>query len=623
MKKIDKYKQRAMQAVQSNQLDDAVGWLQKARELSGNDIDVLRLSAQVSGQLGRFDETSKYCERILALNSGDAMAWAFLGNARMASAEYELALAAFDKALVLAPNTPMILVNRGSALFLLNRYDEAIGCLRRAIQLAPGTANAYFNLGRIYKTLGDFTQAATQFELAIRYDPDLADAYINLSGILFAMGRLDDAERVALNAIQTHPEIVNYRNCLVNLYMYRGEYDRALAECDTILEHAADNYAAKGSKASLLERRGEFEKAYEIIRELVDSGQLDVSGAEVYVKLCGRFDDCDRAVHCIQAMLQKESLDENRRSLNFALGYLLNRLHRYEEAFEHYRRANQLSCVDYDFDEQVRKFESLKTVFSSENFGSLPKAANRSERPVFVVGMPRSGTSLVEQILASHPDVYGAGELEDMNKLIGSVQAVTRSPNDFPECVTDLDAPRADQLANTYLAILDGLSADALRVVDKMPHNFRYLGMIAILFPGARIIHCRRDPRDTCLSIYFQSFNQTHAYGADLTTLGKYYREYEKLMEHWKSVLDMPVYEIHYADLVADQEKYSRELIEFCGLDWNEQCLSFHETGRDVATASYDQVRRPMYKSSLERWRCYEPFIQPLLDELDLASARK
>jgi hypothetical protein len=340
----------------------------------------------------------------------------------------------------------------------------------------------------------------------------------------------------------------------------------------------------------------------------------------VFARLCHRFDACENAIEYISAMLPVETLDENRRALHFSLGRIFDRLHRYGEAFEHYSAANQLAKLNYNFDDEVQLCNRLKEIFSSEHLKSLPKAGNKSERPVFVVGMPRSGTSLAEQILSSHSEIYGAGELQHMNELVGSIRGITLSKDDFPECVVELDAGQMDQLANTYLAKLDDLSADAPRVVDKMPNNFHYLGLIGLLFPKARIIHCLRDPRDTCLSIYFQDFNQTHAYGSDLTILGRYYREYEKLMAHWRSVVDIPLYEIHYADLVADQEKYSRELIEFCGLDWDDNCLDFYKAKRDVATASYNQVRRPMYKSSLERWRHYEPYIQPLLESLGTTS---
>jgi len=613
-------KQQAMLALQTGKLLEADRWLRKAQDTSDSDVELLRLSAQVSGQLGRYKEAAEYCERVLALNPADALAWAFLGNARIANEEYERALEAFNKAVGLAPDVPMILVNRGSALFLLNRHKEAIDCLHRALELAPGTANAYFNLGRIYKTLGDFGRAVMQFEQALRYDPDLADAYINLSGIYFELGRLQDAERITRHAIDTHRDAYHFRNSLVQLYKYRGEYDQALEECEILLGHAPDNITALGFKADLLERKGDYAQAYALIRELAASGRLDITGLETFARLCHRFDACEEAARVVHAKLQTMTLDEQRRSLHFALGRIYDHMGRYGEAIEHYTTANRLAGVSYDPEKTTRRLERLARTFSRERLQDMPRAGNHSSRPVFIVGMPRSGTSLVEQILSSHPDIHGAGELTAMNELADSIQALTRSRQEYPECATELDTEQMNQLADIYLTQLQGISPDARRVVDKMPGNFRHLGLISRLLPGARIIHCRRDPRDTCVSIFFQSFNQTHAYGTDLATLGRYYRDYERLMAHWRSVIDVPLYEIQYENLVADQERYSRELVEFCSLDWDARCLEFHKTRRDVATASYDQVRRPMYRSSLERWRRYEPWIQPLLDALESTS---
>ena len=617
MKEIDKHKQRIMQALRTGNLGKVHELLARARQLAADDVDVLRLSAQVSGQLGRFDETAECCERLLELSPGDAMAWAFLGNARLAAGDYQAALRAFDKAVSLAPEEPMVLINRGNALFLSNRLEEAVACLRRALQLAPDTANAHFNLGRVYKALGDFHQAIACFDQAVKCNPDLVDARIHLAGTLFEVGRLEEGERAALDAIRTHPDVYDYRNCLVDLYKFRGDYDSALAECDVILAHVPDNVAALGARADLLERKGEFDEAFATIDQLVTSGQLNVAGAGVYAKLCHRFDDCERAIEQLTLLLSKEALDEHRRTLHFALGNVFNRLERYQEAFDHYRRANEVGRISYDLDAVIRNFDAFAQVFSAARLERMPRAGNVDERPVFVIGMPRSGTSLVEQILSSHPKVFGAGELNEINEMVGIIPRVSGSDQGYPQCAADLDEPGLSELADTYLRTLDRLAPNAARIVDKMPHNFRHLGLISLLFPKARIIHCKRDPRDTCLSIYFQSFNQTHAYGSDLQTLGRYYRAYERLMAHWKSAVDLPIYEIRYADMIADQEKYSRELVEFCGLEWDERCLEFYKADRDVATASYDQVRRPLYKSSLDRWRRYEPYIQPLLDALE------
>ena len=616
MKKIDKLKQRIMQTLQAGRLAETAQLLEQARAQAPRAPDLLRLSAQVSGQLGQFERTAHFCEQLLELQPQDATAWTFLGNARVAAGDCQAALEAFDKAVVLAPDQPMVLINRGNALFMLGRYDEVIACLQRALQLAPDAANAHFNLGRAYKMKGDFQCAVACFEQALRLEPELKDAYIHLAGTLGELGYLDKAERVALDGLRRLPQALELHNCLAHQYRFRGDYDRALEECGLVLRRVPGDPHALGLKADLLERKGLFNEAWEVLRDLVGQDRLTVSGAEVYAKLCHRFDDCENAVAAIERALARERVDEGRRALLFALGKVLNRMQRYGEAFERYQQANRVVRANYDLADTARQFEALRELFTCEFLQKAPRAGNASERPVFVVGMPRSGTSLVEQILSSHPEVHGAGELEDMNRLAQLTCARARSNQPYPQCLGAADAGVLDGIAADYLSVLERLAPDAARVVDKMPHNFRHLGLIALLFPKARIIHCRRDPRDTCLSIFFQSFNQTHAYGAELDTLGKYYREYEKLMAHWREVIDLPFYEIHYADMVADQERYSRELVAFCGLEWDDRCLEFYKAERSVATASYDQVRRPIYKSSLERWRRYEPYIQPLLDAL-------
>ena len=233
-------------------------------------------------------------------------------------------------------------------------------------------------------------------------------------------------------------------------------------------------------------------------------------------------------------------------------------------------------------------------------------------RPVFIVGMPRSGTSLTEQILASHPEVFGAGELNDINESIAKLPAMIRNNNTYPGCIKDLNQEIADKLAQEYLTRLDSFSTEKKRITDKMPHNFVNLGLISLLFPEARIIHCLRDPRDTCLSLYFQDFGWIHPYATRLENLGNYYVQYKRLMKHWTSVLDTPILTIQYEDIISDQEHISRELVNFCGLDWHDDCLQFYASTRTVATASYDQVRQPIYKKSIGRWKNYEKHLDPL-----------
>jgi hypothetical protein len=229
--------------------------------------------------------------------------------------------------------------------------------------------------------------------------------------------------------------------------------------------------------------------------------------------------------------------------------------------------------------------------------------------------MPRSGTSLAEQILASHPRVRGAGELVDIGKM-STLLPGRLGGEAYPDCLERLDRATARTLAEEYQGSLRQHGGAAERVVDKMPHNYLHLGLIAALFPRSRIVHCRRDPVDTCLSCYFQEFVNPLPYGPDLASLGRYYREYERLMAHYAQVLPLPLFELNYEELTAQQEAVSRRLVEFCGLDWDDRCLRFHETARTVRTSSSLQVRKPMYTSSVGRWKRYEAHLGPLLDAL-------
>ena len=238
--------------------------------------------------------------------------------------------------------------------------------------------------------------------------------------------------------------------------------------------------------------------------------------------------------------------------------------------------------------------------------------------PVFIVGMPRSGTTLAEQILASHPQVFGAGELPDIDDISRQLERVVPGNLKYPDCMELAAADTLRAARDGYLRKLADLSSGAHRVTDKMPHNFEHLGLIAALFPNARIVHCIRNPLDTCLSIYFNDFNAGHGYATDLGMLGEHYNEYHRMMMHWKNVLPIKIFDLVYEDIIRDQEQISRQLLAYCGLDWDPACLEFYKNKRTVSTFSYDQVRKPIYTGSVERWRRYEKFLEPLIKALSV-----
>jgi hypothetical protein len=291
----------------------------------------------------------------------------------------------------------------------------------------------------------------------------------------------------------------------------------------------------------------------------------------------------------------------------------------YDEAFAEFARGNACTHRIHDRKQQAfhvaadcRSHGERNALFDREYFARMAPLGHPSELPVFIIGMPRSGTTLVEQILSSHPRFAGAGELLEMQYSRLDLPALLNVSEPYPACLMKLTRETAWGLAERYLQRLRREDSHALRVSDKLPENYYQLGLIAVLFPRARIIHCQRDPRDTCVSCFCENFEGVR-YSTSLENLGQYYVEYERLMAFWRKVLPNPLFEVQYEDLVDRQEAVSRDLVAFCGLDWDDRCLQFHETRRTVQTASNLQVRQPMYASSVGRWRRYEKHLEPLL----------
>lgn len=326
----------------------------------------------------------------------------------------------------------------------------------------------------------------------------------------------------------------------------------------------------------------------------------------------------DPAFAPLQNALADKTVPAARRSvLHMSAGASHNNCKSHIEGFEHYRRGNLLKDVVFDIHAYTAFVDSLSETFNTAYFENTHDWGPASDTPVFVLGMPRSGTSLVEQILASHSRVHGSGEREDMVQLADQLPEELNDVRAYLSCMTSMTADATAKIAAVYLRKLSWASPKASRIVDKMPANFHHIGLITTLFPKARIIHCVRDPRDTCLSIYFGDFVGSHLYSCDLNNLGRYHREYARMMTHWHGVLPGRILDIHYEDMVEDHETLSRNMIEFCGLDWEPACLEFHKTRLNVRTRSNAQVRQPTYRSSLGRWKSYEEQLQPLFDGLD------
>ncbi|RUY75838.1 sulfotransferase family protein [Mesorhizobium sp. M7A.F.Ca.CA.001.09.2.1] len=336
------------------------------------------------------------------------------------------------------------------------------------------------------------------------------------------------------------------------------------------------------------------------------------------------FGKADAAVPLYEKALE---IDSGRSAIRMGLANALVSLGRMDEAARymkeaigHFRQAKELSTRRFDMDSYRRSVDFMIELFDPRMLAAKAGHGSTSDVPVFVLGMPRSGTTLTEQILASHPDVHGAGELTKLRRITNRLAPKTRSPEELRRSILDMTVEQSKSLADEYLAHIRQRSPDARRIVDKLPHNFELIGLIRILFPKAQIIHCRRDAIDNCISCYFLSFNEDNIYNADLHTLGLYYREYDRLMGHWGKIFPGQILQNRYEDMVSDQEGQSRRLIDHLGLPWDDACLRFFDKGGAVNTFSRWQVRQPIYTSSVSRWKNYGSAIQPLIDGLgDLA----
>lgn len=446
--------------------------------------------------------------------------------------------------------------------------------------------------------------------------PDFAKSY--QKGIdLLIRDRAAEAGAVFQDLVRKrpkHPGAVHYLGvALMRLNQF--------AEAQKLIEHSirltpdrAEFHHNLGAVHRALGRFGEAEKSYRRAIEL----KPDYAEAWFNYSAVKRFRSEEDAALLgeIEAELKQESLSEiDREFLHFAAGKIADDQGNYDAAFGHYRKGNQLRGHEFDRAEFLELIDRLERVFPVEAFQKT--TGSDSEEPIFIVGMPRSGTTLVEQMLASHPAVEGAGELPDIRAIAGTIAQHTGGVA-YPENVTTLTESAFGGFAVHYLKLREPLRGpETQRIIDKMPSNFLHVGLIRLLFPRAKVVHLVRDPRDTCLSCWFQRFRTGHEYSADLGDLGFYYRIQERLMRHWKSVLPGFVHTLHYEQLVEEPEPNLRALLDFCGLDWDDACLRFHETKRAVLTASNQQVRTPLNRRGLARWKNYEAHLTPLIAALD------
>ena len=609
--------------------------------------------AVVLCQRGKFTQAKRVLDKFKHNKKMDAEAFSLLGSINGQLGIFDEAVHCLQESVRLQPNSPQVHYGLGMGLSKLGRFSEAEACFKSALQFNPGNVQAILELAITELSQNKLSEAETHFSEVVDHDPKSLKALMGLGRVYQSMNKSTLAVNYYKNVLEINPKIASAHHHLGTMYMNQGQTDLAEAAYKKALMIEPNNIAVhmeigqmylRTNKinnarvafdkahviqpgnldaivgiAQLEEQTGDVQAAYDRIAQYLDKGVVHVDMGILFSRICKHYGRCEDAIAYLEKILADSDNNKTRKcKINFALGKLYDQLGKYDKAFLCYQEGNAQSSDTFNQIEHKGCIDTLIKTCDWNFFISAPNSTQTTERPVFIVGMPRSGTTLTEQILCSHPDVFGAGEIITFPAIIKNLPEYLGTATVYPENLRNLQPEILDTLSAIYLNEISELDHKALRVIDKTLANFLYLGLISLMFPNARIIHCKRDPRDTCLSIYFQNFDESHNYATRLENLGFYYKEYECVMQHWKSLLKIPIYEVQYEELVQNQEKISRELIEFVGLEWDERVLNFHETKRSVVTASYDQVRQKMYTRSTQRWKNYEKHIGKLVAALGL-----
>jgi Flp pilus assembly protein TadD len=498
------------------------------------------------------------------------------------------------------------LLARGKKAFEQGDNQRAVELFDEFVSLVPGRADVLNALGVALYRLGRYQESEQRYREAIDIDPENADALFNLAALLQADP--DAAEPIVRRALKINPRFPGARALLGLTLLSSGQEHEARVALRKALKVSPKDPVAILGLAHLARVEGRFDEAQALFKRTLEiSPKMPTAWASLHATRKMTTADRDWFVTAEQiADSGVPLLDEVQ--LRFAMGKYCDDVQDYDRAFANFRKGNELLKNiggRYNREAHRRIADDLIRVHTRETLASISEGGSASAKPVFVLGMPRSGTSLAEQIIASHPEAGGVGEPDYWLK------AARASHDEIRQKILGL--PARKKLAENYLRLIERRYPNALRIVDKTPTNSDFVGFIHTVFPNARIIRMRRDPIDTCLSCYFQNFSTAQTFSMDLADLADYYRTHQRLMDHWlKALPARAILEVPYEGLVADQENWTRKILDFLDLEWDERCLAFHETKRSVTTASVWQVRQKIYRHSVERWRNYEKFIGPL-----------
>jgi tetratricopeptide (TPR) repeat protein len=634
----------------------AVKTLQRAIHLDPNNALFHSNLGEIERQRGKTFEAGVALNRALELDPNSPQALNNLGILHFDKRDFEEAVKFYQQALEKNGSYPEAHNNLGNALRSLGRADEALEHYQRALLVRENYPEAYNNLASILGDRDQVAEAEHAYRKAISIRPNYVEAYGNLAKLLVQHDREDEALRTLGEALKINPKDPKILVQVARTQLAKGNV--AQAEQAAHLALKEDPQSAEGQVVlgqilldtdQFPQALKAFERALELKPDLAEANNM----YGVCLKTVGRLDDARKAfekalefnpraygTYASLAELEKftpnhphlktmetiigeaeDPRSERYMGLHFALGKAYDDLGEYKKAINHFNTGATLkrAKLNYNETEAAQFFDSIKSVFTKEIFENRPFKGSPTSAPEFIIGMPRSGSTLVEQVLSSHPDVFGAGEIKEFSRQLGALRGRFPALPKFPTIATKMNHAQYQIVADGYLSTTTRISGNAARVTDKLLSNYYFAGMLHLMFPNARFIHTKRHPVDTCLSAYTKLFKDDMPHSYDFGELGRYYRRYEDLMNHWDEVLPPgTIKTVIYEDVVGDLEKMAREIVAFVGLPWNDACLSFHESTRPVKTASVVQIRKQVYSSSVERWRRYGDDLKPLFEALGL-----
>jgi tetratricopeptide (TPR) repeat protein len=570
---------------------------------------------------GKAEEAVHHFLRAIALKPSYTEAYCNLGSALLTQGKLEQAAQSCRQALSIEPSYAPAHNNLGNVLRSQGKLDEAAESYQRTILLKPKYAIAHNNLACVLLEQRRLDEAIASFEKAILFEPTNADAFCNLGVALKAQGKLDQANSCFQRAVTCKPGFAEAYTNWASVLKEQQQLDAASLCCDRALESRPNFADAYCNRGAILQDRGSFEEAAIAFRRAL---ALKPDYCEVYYNLAQLkvFHRGDADLAGLESMAaDADSLPPAKKPyIHFALAKALDDIEEYPRAFEQLTQGNRIKrrYVGYDETGTRQYIQHIAEVFDATLLNDCRGMGDPSAIPIFVLGMPRTGSTLIEQILSSHPQIHGGGELKALSIAASKPPRAGGQSFSFPASFSSLNAERLRYLSETYFRGLPAIPSGKIHITDKMPANFVFIGLIHLMLPNAKIIHTVRDPVDTCVSCFSKLFVSGMPFSYSLSELGRYYRLYSQLMYHWKALLPPgTIFDVSYEELTMDLEGQARRLIDYCGLRWDAQCLQFDKNHRPVSTASNVQVRQPIFRSSVNRWHRYHNYIGPLLDELN------